>query len=163
MKTILFLLALAPSLLQAGSFPGAAGSPGSDAISKDSSSFVAWANGNLSPDYGSGVDAVWRTPEKAYGPATDNAFDIVCMGNGGRITMYFPLPIRDGVGADFAVFENAIAPGFLEMAFVEVSSDGVNFFRFSNRSQGTTPFGSLSHYDGSHYLQWSGWEICERL
>lgn len=38
----------------------------------------------------------------------------------------------DGNGFDFAVFENAFIDSFLELAFVEVSSDGINFFRFNS-------------------------------
>jgi hypothetical protein len=144
MKKLFILFILLPSFTFAGSFPGAAGSPGSDAIYKDSSAFVAWASGNLTPEYGTGVDAIWKTPEKAYGPATDNVYDIVCLGNGGKIVMVFPRPITDGVGADFAVFENAFGAGFLEIAYVEVSSDGVNFYRFPNRSEGTTLVGAFS-------------------
>ncbi len=142
MKTFLTLIFILPTL-QAGSFPGAAGSSGSDAISKDSTAFVAWANNHLTPSYGSGVDAVWRTPVKAHGPATTNTGDIVCLGNGGEIIMTFPRPIRDGAGPDFAVFENSFANTFLELAFVEVSSDGIHFFRFPNRSEGTNLVGAF--------------------
>ena len=144
MKPIL-LLSLLPSLAFAGSFPGAVGSATTDAISKDSPTLVAWANGNLTPDYGAGVDATWKIPALAHGPATGNAFDIVCLGNGGQIVMFFPLPISDGNGADFAVFENSFSPGFLELAFVEVSSDGVHFYRFPSRSEGTTAVGPFSY------------------
>jgi hypothetical protein len=145
MKPILLLLSLLPSLALAGSFPGAVGSATTDAISKDSTALVAWANGNLMPDYGTGVDAIWKTPALAYGPATGDAFDIVCLGNGGQIVMVFPRPISDGAGADFAVFENTFSPGFLELAFVEVSSDGVHFYRFPNRSEGTTAVGPFAY------------------
>lgn len=145
MKPIVLFLSLLPSLSLAGSFPGAVGSATTDAISKDSTALVAWANGNLTPDYGTGVDDKWRTPALAYGPATTNPFDIVCLGNGGKIVMIFPRPIADGAGADFAVFENSFSPGFLELAYVEVSSDGVNFYRFPNRSEGTSLVGPFSY------------------
>jgi hypothetical protein len=142
MKQLLLLLLVSlPSF--AGSFPDVAGTPGSDAISKNSPAFVAWANGNLTPQYGTGVDTIWRTPEKAHGPATEDGSDIVCLGNGGTIIMQFPRPIRDASGPDFAVFENAFT-GFLELAFVEVSSDGSNFYRFPNRSEGTALVGAFS-------------------
>jgi hypothetical protein len=117
-----------------GVFPGPAGTPGSTAISKDSAAFVNWANGHSAYVLGTDVDATWRTPEKAYGKAIGGSFEIVCLGNGGSITMFFPLPISDGVGADFAVFENAFSDTFLELAFVEVSSNGVDFFRFPTTS-----------------------------
>lgn len=146
MKRFLIILLLAP-LAVAGSFPGAAGLLGSDALSKDDPAFVAWARGNLSPVYGTGVDEVWKTPSKAYGKATSDGSDIVCLGNGGQIVMTFPRPIRDGSGPDFAVFENGFSNTFLELAFVEVSSDGVNYYRFPNRSEGTAAVGAFGSVD----------------
>ncbi|MES2569688.1 MAG: PEP-CTERM sorting domain-containing protein, partial [Verrucomicrobiota bacterium] len=59
----------------------------------------------------------------------DSAF-----GSGGKLTLSFAQPITNGPGADFAVFENGITDEFLELAFVEVSSDGVNFVRFPSVS-----------------------------
>lgn len=130
---ISFLLFLAAPAI-AGPYPGAAGTTGSDAVSKDDPRFVQWASGHL--DYVSGANVVssWRTPAKAYGPATGDVFDIVCLGDEGRITLYFPHPIMDGDGVDFAVFENSFSNTFLELAFVEVSSDGLNFARFPSAS-----------------------------
>ena len=46
----------------------------------------------------------------------------------------FAQPITDGPGYDFAVFENGLSDTFLELGFVEVSSDGNNFFRFPSVS-----------------------------
>jgi hypothetical protein len=86
------------------------------------------------------------TPEKALGPLLDDSSDIVCLGNGGTITMTFAVPIADGPGWDFAVFENAVNNTFLELAWVEVSSDGTNFFRFQNHSltpEPVTAFGEV--------------------
>lgn len=56
----------------------------------------------------------------------------VSLGDGGSITLGFPASIENGPGPDFIVFENAFAFGgtvFAELAFVEVSTDGVNFVR----------------------------------
>jgi hypothetical protein len=55
---------------------------------------------------------------------------LVSLGDGGIATLSFNGFIYDDTGADFAVFENSFDGMFLELAFVEVSSDGVNFFRF---------------------------------
>jgi len=41
-------------------------------------------------------------------------------------------------GFDFAVFENSFNDSFLELAFVEVSSDGINFVRFPATSNTQT-------------------------
>jgi hypothetical protein len=138
---------LIPAALHAGPYSGAAGTAGSEAIARNDSRFVAWASGHSEVTYGSDVDNTWKTPAKATGPATTDVYDIVCLGNGGRITMYFPHPLRDGTGADFAVFENAVTATFLELAFVEVSSDGVNFHRFPNASLTASAVGAFGNVD----------------
>lgn len=61
---------------------------------------------------------------------------IVSLGDSGVATLTFAGYLYNGPGPDFAVFENGFkdpADGtmaFLELAFAEVSSDGVNFTRF---------------------------------
>ena len=137
------LLLLASSIAAAGPYPGEAGTPGSTAIHKDSPLFVNWANGHSSYTPGTDVDTIWKTPLKAYAKAEGTTMDIVCLGNGGTITLFFPLPIRDATGADFAVFENALSDYFLELAFVEVSSNGTNFFRFPTASLTPGPVGAF--------------------
>lgn len=115
------------------SYDGPAGVAGSLALDKASPRIVGWATGFVSPvQYGADVDAAWRTPERALGPAVGTSFDILCLGNGGRATLRFEPPITDGPGGDFAVFENAFNDTFLELGFVEVSSDGEHFARFSS-------------------------------
>jgi hypothetical protein len=130
----------------AGPFPPAAGQPGSTAIPQGSASFIGWATGYFDYSPGGNVDAEWRTPAKALGPAVGDAFDVVTLGDGGRITLTFDPPIGDGPGADFAVFENAFDGAFLELAWVEVSSDNVHYFRFPGISLTANPvpgFGSI--------------------
>jgi len=123
------------------------GEAGSTAIHKESSSFVAWANGFENLQYGSNVDDTWKTPEKALGKALGTSTDIVSLGRGGQITLTFPQKIADGAGADFAVFENAFNDTFLELAYVEVSSDGIHFVRFPNYSYTTTSVGGFGGLD----------------
>lgn len=61
---------------------------------------------------------------------------VVSLGDGGLATYTLSQPIGDRPGADFAVFENGFREQtppqlwFLELAFVEVSSDGIHFTRF---------------------------------
>lgn len=141
MTRVALLSLLSSSVLLAGPYPPAAGQVGSNAIYKEDSRIVAWAAGYWSPIYGTGVDVKWQTPERALGKAGSDPYDILCLGNGGFVTLWFPHPICDGEGADFAVFENSVSDGFLELAFVEVSSDGVHFFRFPSASLGTVPIG----------------------
>ena len=69
-------------------------------------------------------------PQSQPDPESLGPFPTVSLGDGGSIVLVFSGPIADGAGPDFAVFENALNDWFLELAFVEVSSDGVNFFRF---------------------------------
>ena len=120
-----------------GPFCGAVGTEGCDAIKADSSAFVAWATGitvvrgprdisnpNSQP-------ATTGADSNALGmPTLSNTSDVVCLGDGGMATLTFARPIRNGEGPDFAVFENSFGDSFLELAFVEVSSDGERFVRF---------------------------------
>jgi hypothetical protein len=92
------------------------------------------------------VDSVWQTPALALGPAAGTSYDIVSLGRGGKITMIFDPPIENGEGWDFAVFENAFNDYLLEIAFVEISSNGSDFARFDNVSLTPGPvsgYGSL--------------------
>ena len=68
--------------------------------------------------------------QDAVGPATANTMDVVSLGDGGMATLTFDTPIANGDGYDFAVFENSFNDYFLELAVVEVSSDGEHFVRF---------------------------------
>lgn len=88
----------------------------------------------------------------------------------GSITLGFRIAITDGAGADFAVFENGFAFGganslFAELAYVEVSSNGVDFARFASISLNTAPTagaGTFQGYDmtnvynlaGKHATNW---------
>lgn len=121
----------------------AAGQLGSTALHKSSNAIVAWAGGYTNMLYGAEVSEEWKTPEKALGPAEGVAFEIVSLGRGGQITLTFPHGISDGPGADFAVFENSFDDVFLELAQVEVSSDGTHFVRFPNYSYTLEPVGAF--------------------
>ncbi|MEM6749046.1 MAG: dockerin type I domain-containing protein [Planctomycetota bacterium] len=97
-------------------------------------SILGWADSVVDYSPAAGVDGIWQTPNLALGPAVGTSFDIVTLGDNGTITLGFDTPITNGPGFDFAVFENAFDDDFLELAFVEVSSDGQNFVRFANDS-----------------------------
>jgi len=149
-------LAGACSCAWAGPYAPAAGQPGSTAVHMDDAGFVAWADGYTNVVYGTHVDANWQTPDKALGKAVGDSFDIVCLGRGGQITMTFARPIADGSAWDFAVFENAITDGFLELGYVEVSSDGVHFFRFDNDSLTRDPVWSFGSVDPNNVTGLAG-------
>lgn len=117
-------------------FAPAAGQPGSTALRADSSCFINWASHchiqrglkqiNL-PD--SGYASV-GTAQSAIGQASTNG--VVSLGDGGIATLSFNPPITDGNGFDFAIFENTFLDTFLELAFVEVSTDSQSWARFPN-------------------------------
>ncbi len=120
-----------------GPFCGGVGTEGCNAIAVDDNQFVAWATdvvltrGPQNISNPNSPLASFGDETNAIGPATpNNSMDAVSLGDGGSALVTFERPIRNGEGPDFAVFENDINGGFLELAFVEVSSDGVHFVRF---------------------------------
>ncbi|MEM7391028.1 MAG: PEP-CTERM sorting domain-containing protein [Verrucomicrobiota bacterium] len=131
----------------AGPYAPAANQSGSTALNLGSGCFVGWATGWTNYIVGTDCDFFWQTPPLALGQPLGDSFDIVCLGDGGEITMTFDIPIADGPGFDFAVFENSINDTFLELAYVEVSSDGANFFRFPNDSLTPNPVPSFGGLD----------------
>ena len=129
---ILFIINI--PVLQAQPFDPPAGQEGSLAIPYDSPLFIDWASKcELKRGYGiicypDSVRVDYGTPEHATGMAGDGK--VVSLGDSGEAILTFNTPISDAPGPDFAVFENAFTESFLELAFVEVSSDGVSYFRF---------------------------------
>ena len=121
----------------AGPFCGIVGSEGCNAIAADSNVFVGWAT-TCTLELGPQNISVPGSPLVSYHDASDaigpcNTTDnlsVVSLGDGGSATLTFAQPIADGPGPDFAVFENSWGDYFLELAFVEVSSDGERFVRF---------------------------------
>jgi hypothetical protein len=95
-----------------------------------------------------GGSASFGSGSEALGPADGNASHVVSLGDGGQITLTFDHAITNGPGADLAVFENSFSDTFLELAFVEVSTNGSDFVRFPAVSLTSTTtqvssFGSL--------------------
>lgn len=128
---------LAGSLF-AGPYAPIPGQPESTAIPGDDPLIAGWANSWQSYIPGEEVNEIFQTPGKATGPSQPpsggSPYDIVSLGRGGSIILEFSPPIKDLEGADLAVFENSISNGFLELGFVEVSSNGIDFVRFPNDS-----------------------------
>ncbi|MEI7498853.1 MAG: T9SS type A sorting domain-containing protein [Bacteroidota bacterium] len=134
----LFFIGLLFSTSIKAQYPPPAGQPGTTAMYMDSLAFVSWAstckiergfinmadtnflyNGNNKATYGSYL--------LGSGPADGL---VVSLGDNGTALLTFDIPIVDRPGPDFAVFENSFSDSFLELAFVEVSSDGIRFVRF---------------------------------
>lgn len=115
----------------------------------DLASIQAYAGGNFAH------------PERTLGVVTGDNFNIASLGDltadqitawrndpvanhgPGVITLTFDYSITNGLGADFAVFENGFISGggagvagqiFAELAYVEVSTNGSNFARFPSVS-----------------------------
>lgn len=128
-------------------FAPAAGESGTTAVHMSSSTMVAWADGYTNMQFGANVAEGWKTPNKALGHADGNSFDVVVLGRRGRITLTFAQGIADGTGFDFAVFENSVSDTFLELAWVEVSSDGIHFVRFPNYSYTGDPVPAFGAVD----------------
>lgn len=124
-------------------FPPQAGLPGSDAIHANDDRIVDWASG-CSFERGWKDIADTTLGRVTIGSETDPLgppeIGLLCLGDGGSATLTFDYAIRNGEGPDFAVFENGFtnltdsSMAFLELAFVEVSSDGSNFYRFPSKS-----------------------------
>ncbi len=128
------------SAAYAGPYAPAVGQMGSTAVSKNDFRIVGWATSVIGTLRGptnssdpNSLPASQGTEADVLGMAdTDisDSFDVLSLGDGGKITVAFANPITNGPGADFAVFENSINDTFLELAFVEVSTDGNTFVRF---------------------------------
>jgi len=136
--TIVLMAFLLSAQLSFGQYPPPAGYPGTTAMYKDSSAFRAWASGcTIEVGYINFVDttvtyldnnkASYGFPEDATGPP-DNF--VVSLGDRGVATLTLPAPVYDSSGPDFAIFENSFSNEFLELGFVEVSSNGTDFVRF---------------------------------
>lgn len=135
------MMALVPVTLWA-QFAPAQDKPGTTAMHADSSAFVAWATDcvaepgpkKITNPNGSLAGSGWPSSNAIGYP--EGTMGVTCLGDGGRATVTFASPICNLPGPDFAVFENGFANAedpdmwFLELGFVEVSSDGENFFRF---------------------------------
>ena len=124
-------------------FDGIVGSEGCQGIHCEDPAILGWATTctiergrqNITTP---GVFASYGNESDGVGAATESTGDVVSLGDYGMAVLTFDIPIQNGDGYDFAVFENSLNDSFLEMAFVEVSSDGVNYFRFPAISNSDT-------------------------
>lgn len=134
----LLLLPLAPAFAQ---FPPQAGLPGTTAMHRDSTAFVAWGS-NCSIQRG-WMDIADTTLGKVTSGDSSLAIgnpdgNLVSLGDGGEAIYYFENPIADAPGYDFAIFENGFPDpadsnmAYLELASVSVSNDGVNYVTFKS-------------------------------
>ncbi|MBI1305617.1 MAG: T9SS C-terminal target domain-containing protein [Bacteroidetes bacterium] len=150
----LLVLAIIPVLGYA-QFDPAGGEPGSLSVKRDDPSLIAWATSvsiqrglqQINDSALGFADA--GTPDEGKGAADGR---VVSLGDGGIALLEFDPPFGNQEGFDFAVFENGFAWNggyFLELAFVEVSSNGRNFVQFPAVYSGDTS----SQIENLSYMQ----------
>lgn len=143
MKGILLTAITLSAYAATGQYAPQAGLAGSTAVAASSGAITGWANhcsvqrGYLDIADPSAGTVSAGDDTNGTGPADGG---IVSLGDSGIAVLSFPGTIYDGPGPDFAVFENGFrnpsdsSLAFLELAFVEVSSDGLNYSRFPAHS-----------------------------
>lgn len=132
-----------------------------------------WAQKVIEYTQGKDVSS-FTDPQRALGSwfshqsseVTDPSYDVVSLGNGGSLILEWGDFVVNGEGPDFAVFENGLTAHinsvFGELAFVEVSSNGKDFVRFSSVSLGRQkvsqfaqiPADSVFNLAGARPLGW---------
>lgn len=141
MNKLFFVFILVSRTFFSQSFAPEPNEAGTTAIHKDSSIIVSWGtNVQVTRGYknisnpsaglvGFGVDL------NGTGQAEGDGMSVVSLGDSGQAIITFSRPIQDLAGPDFAIFENGFQDNYMELAHVEVSSDGLNFFRFVSTSE----------------------------
>ncbi|MBR1785268.1 MAG: T9SS type A sorting domain-containing protein [Bacteroidales bacterium] len=137
MDIMVWTTKITPAQPAKGEFCGGVGTEGCNAIAADSSAILAWATactvtrGPMDISVEGSPAVSYGDDQMAVGPVSMNDnLTVVSLGDGGSALLTFAKPIKNGKGPDFAVFENSFDDNFLELAFVEVSSDGERFVRF---------------------------------
>lgn len=114
------------------------GAVGSTAIHKDSLAITRWADQvTVNRGYKDIQQPVLGLA--AYGQDLDGIGMadnmVVSLGDGGSATANFSNPIQNEDGPDFAIFENGFSDHYMELAYVEVSSNGIDYTRFQSISE----------------------------
>jgi len=141
--------------------------PGSDAIAADDPRIIAWANGcSFQRGWLDIADKSLGQPELGDATAATGSYDmsLLSLGDSGVAVLTFEDAIRNGDGPDFVVFENGFAnplnpaEAYLELAFVEVSSDGEHFVRFPaiSHTQDTVQVDNFTYSDASLLHNFAG-------
>ena len=126
--------------------------------------FLGWATSvvNYAPADPGNIETEWMDPTVTIGPPSADVFGVVSLGDlstaditakmaPGSLVLGFATDIADGPGADFVVFGNAfdlngVNSVFAKLAYVEVSSDGVNYVRFPSVDTNPKPAGTSWPY-----------------
>ena len=135
-KYLCFVFITVEMTVSAQYAPGS-GLAGTDAVHCDSSAIKGWASecrikrGLQQAGMAELGIASSGSDYDCLGKADNIA---VSLGDGGVAVVKFTEPLKDISGNDFAVFENSFDGRFLELAFVEVSSDSIRWIRFPSVS-----------------------------
>lgn len=130
-----FLFLLIPFNLFA-QYPSVIGQEGNIAVSSTSSTINFWVNNPIQLKSTIGwMNIADTTLGKAnYGENSDVLGEadgsVLSLGDGGSVIIQLQETFGNVDGYDFAIFENSFSDDFLELAFVEVSSNGTDFYRF---------------------------------
>ena len=135
---------------------------GTTAIYKDSSVFVAWATvveinrGYL--DIQTPLDGIVSFGLNSDAIGMPTGVDVVSLGDGGTAVVTFNRPITNGLGPDFAVFENGFLDHYIELAFVEVSSNGLDYVRFPaiSEEQDTLQIDNFNFSNCAYFYNFAG-------
>ena len=159
-KLILVLASL--NAFAGGPFSPPASVTGTTAISKDSPMITSWAvngyvefSGYLNIENKQLGFVSFGDIENTFGYSNGSTWSL---GDSGVVVLEFSDYISDNEGFDFAVFENSFSETFLELAFVEVSSDGINFFRFPSTSltDSSSNVGTFGNLDATNLNNLAG-------
>jgi hypothetical protein len=163
MKRFLFLFSFLWCFCADAQFAPQSGILGTTALHKTNTSIKGWATGceifrgyrNIS-DKSMGL-TIAGDHSAAIGLADG---EIVSLGDSGVAVLSFSQPLYNGFGADFAVFENGfqnptnLEESYMELAFVEVSSDGKNYFRFpaTSNTNSAVQIEGVGQYMNARYV-----------
>ncbi|MDY0015041.1 MAG: T9SS type A sorting domain-containing protein [Bacteroidales bacterium] len=163
-KFIILSLFIFPVIVHA-QYDGVVGAEGCKAIHCKDARIRAWATScsiergyqDIAKPENGFVD--YGTDTSAIGEVKDSiATDVISLGDGGVAILSFDIPITNGEGYDFVVFENSLNDMFLELAFVEVSTDGLHYVRFPSTSntQINQQVGSFGSIEATHINNLAG-------
>jgi hypothetical protein len=166
---------LASASAWAGPYSPSGELPGGAGVAANDPRIVGWGTTVITATRGpvditvpGGTLASFGTTGDALGASdatVDSPYPVYSLGDGGSIVIGFAHPIYNGAGTDFAVFENALKVDdsnyFFELAFVEVSSNGTDFFRFPSVSltQSATQLPSFGTLDPTNLYNLAGKDL----
>lgn len=106
-------------------------------------------------------NVTFGNPLDIPGVASGIATEAVSLGDGGSVTVKFTDTIYDGPDFDFAVFENGISSGapdllYVELGYVEVSSDDIHYARFDSLTSRGSAVDTLEEADPDDYHNLAG-------